>query len=132
MSRRYPDTRRIFLAAGGPMEAPAEFLVNVLDLMNRSFPSLERISAYAGPTNLMTSTLAELKAFRERKLDILYLGVETGNDDLVKKVRKGATAEQMVAGCRKAIQAGLRMSTFIILGLGGAGGRRPPACKSPC
>src|SRR3972149_5767722 len=105
MSRRYPDTRRIFLADGDPMEAPADYLVKVLDLMNQRFPSLERISAYAGPTNLMTRTPAELKAFRERRLDILYLGIETGNDDLLKKVRKGATPEQIVAGCRKALHA---------------------------
>ena len=130
MSRRYPDTRRIFLADGDPMEAPADYLVKVLDLMNQRFPSLERISAYAGPTNLMTRTPAELKAFRERRLDILYLGIETGNDDLLKKVRKGATAEQIVAGCRKAIQAGLRMSTFIILGLGGVEGSRSHASDS--
>lgn len=124
MSRLYPDTRRIFLADGDPMEAPADHLVKVLDLMNRSFPRLERISAYAGPTNLLTRTLEELEAFRERKLDILYLGIETGNDDLLEKVRKGATAEQIVAGCRKAIRAGLRMSTMIILGLGGVEGSR--------
>lgn len=130
MSRLYPDTRRIFLADGDPMEAPADYLVNVLDLMNRRFPSLERISAYAGPTNLLTRRLEELEAFRERKLDILYLGIETGNDDLLKKVQKGATAEQIVAGCRKAIRAGLRMSTMIILGLGGVEGSRAHAKDS--
>lgn len=130
MSRLYPDTRRIFLADGDPMEAPADYLVNVLDLMNRRFPSLERISAYAGPTNLLTRRLEELEAFRERKLDILYLGIETGNDDLLKKVQKGATAGQIVAGCRKAIRAGLRMSTMIILGLGGVEGSRAHAKDS--
>lgn len=122
MSRLYPDTRRIFLADGDPMEAPVEYLVRILDLMNRRFPSLERISAYAGPANLMAKTCTDLEAFRERRLDILYLGIETGNDDLLKKVRKGATAEQIVTGCRKAIEAGLRMSTMIILGLGGVEG----------
>lgn len=130
MSRLYPGTRRIFLADGDPMEAPAGYLVRVLDRMNRSFPSLERISAYAGPTNLMAKTPGELEAFRERGLDILYLGIETGNDDLLKKVRKGATAGQIVEGCRKAIQAGLRMSTMIILGLGGVEGSRPHAKDS--
>lgn len=130
MSRLYPDTRRIFLADGDPMEAPVEYLVRVLDLMNRSFPSLERISAYAGPTNLLAKTRGDLEAFRERGLDILYLGIETGNDDLLKRVRKGATAEQIVAGCRKAIEAGMRMSTMIILGLGGVAGSRAHAKDS--
>ena len=118
MSGLYPDTKRIFLADGDPMEAPAGHLVKVLDLMNRRFPSLERISAYAGPRNLMGKTLDDLKMFKERKLDILYLGIETGNDELLTKVRKGATAEQIVEAGRRAIQAGLRVSAFILLGLG--------------
>lgn len=130
MSRLHPGTRRIFLADGDPMAAPADFLGNVLDLMNRSFPRLERIAAYAGPTNLLSKTLEEWKALRERKLDILYLGIETGNDELLERVRKGATAEQIVAGCRKAIRAGLRMSTMILLGLGGVEGSRAHAKDS--
>jgi len=122
MSGSYPNTRKIFLADGDPMAAPADYLVKVLDLMNRRFPSLERISTYAGPTNLMAKTPEELGRLKERKLDLLYLGVETGNDELLKRVGKGATAGQIVEGGRKAIQAGLRVSAFIILGLGGVEG----------
>jgi radical SAM superfamily enzyme YgiQ (UPF0313 family) len=122
MSRRYPDTRKIFLADGDPLAAPTDHLLRVLDLMNRSFPALERISTYAGPTNLRVKTLRELQEFRARKLDVLYLGIETGNDRLLRKIRKGATADGIVEVCRKAIDAGLRMSTFIILGLGGVDG----------
>jgi radical SAM superfamily enzyme YgiQ (UPF0313 family) len=98
--------------------------------MNRRFPCLERISAYAGPTNLAGKTPEELKALKERKLDILYLGIETGNDPLLRKVRKGATADQIVLACRKAMLAGLRMSVFIILGLGGVDGSRAHARDS--
>ncbi|MDA8121038.1 MAG: radical SAM protein [Deltaproteobacteria bacterium] len=130
MSGLYPKTKRIFLADGDPMEAPTDYLVKVLDLLDLRFPCLERVSAYAGPTNLMGKTLEELKTLKERKLDILYLGIETGNDDLLRKVRKGATAEQIVEVCRKAIRAGLRMSTFIILGLGGVEGSRAHAKDS--
>jgi radical SAM superfamily enzyme YgiQ (UPF0313 family) len=118
----YPDTRKIFLADGDPMAAPTDYLVKVLDLMNRRFPSLERISTYAGPTNLTAKTPEELRMLKERKLDLLYLGIETGNDELLKRVRKGATARQIIEGGRKALQAGLRMSAFIILGLGGVDG----------
>jgi len=122
MSGWYPDARKIFLADGDPMAAPTDYLVKVLDLMNRRFPSLQRISAYAGPANLMAKTPEELGMLKERKLDLLYLGIETGNDELLKRVRKGATAGQIVEGGRKALQAGLRMSVFIILGLGGVDG----------
>jgi radical SAM superfamily enzyme YgiQ (UPF0313 family) len=122
MSGYYPDARKIFLADGDPMAAPTDYLVKVLDLMNRRFPSLERVSTYAGPANLMAKTPEELGMLKERKLDLLYLGIETGNDELLKRVRKGATAMQIVEGSRKALQAGLRMSVFIILGLGGVDG----------
>ena len=122
MSGCFPDARKIFLADGDPMAAPTGYLLKVLDLMNRRFPSLERISTYAGPMNLLAKTPEELGRLKERKLDLLYLGIETGNDELLKRVRKGATAEQIVEGGRKALQAGLRLSVFIILGLGGVEG----------
>jgi len=130
MSGCTPDARKIFLADGDPMAAPTDYLVKVLDLINRRFPSLERISTYAGPTNLLAKTPEELRMLKERKLDLLYLGIETGNDELLKRVRKGATAAQIVAGSRKALQAGLRMSAFIILGLGGVDGSHAHAKDS--
>jgi radical SAM superfamily enzyme YgiQ (UPF0313 family) len=130
MSVRHPDARKIFLADGDPMAAPTGYLLKVLDLMNRRFPSLERISTYAGPTNLMAKTPEELGMLKERKLDLLYLGIETGNDALLKRVGKGATAGQIVEGSRKALQAGLRISAFIILGLGGVEGSHAHAKDS--
>ncbi len=122
MARHYPQTRKIFLADGDPLAAPTDFLIRVLDLMNQRFPNLERISTYAGPTNLKDKTIEELKEFKARKLDVLYLGIETGHDPLLKRIKKGAKASLIIEVCRKAKDAGLRMSTFIILGLGGVGG----------
>lgn len=130
MSGCSPDARKIFLADGDPMAAPTDYLVKVFDLINRRFPSLERISTYAGPTNLLAKSPEELRMLKERKLDLLYLGIETGNDELLKRIRKGATAEQIVEGSRKALQAGLRMSAFIILGLGGVDGSHEHAKDS--
>src|SRR5659263_202497 len=130
MSGCHPDARKIFLADGDPMAAPTDYLLKVLDLLNRRFPSLERISTYAGPTNLMAKSQEELRMLKEGKLDILYLGIETGNDELLRKVRKGATAEEIIEGGRKAIRAGLRMSVFIILGLGGEAGSHAHAKDS--
>ncbi len=117
-----PHARKIFLADGDVLSVDTEFLIRVLDLINEKFPQLERISSYAGPTNLMAKSLDELRAFHERGLDILYLGIETGNDELLKKICKGATGSEIIDGCRKAIDAGLRMSTIILLGLGGVEG----------
>lgn len=122
MSWMMPDTRKVFLADGDPLGVETGFLIKVLDLINKKFPRLERISTYAGPTNLMEKDIEELRELRKRKLDVLYLGIETGNDTLLKKICKGATADEIIEGSTKAIDAGLRMSTFIILGLGGVEG----------
>jgi len=130
MSWQYPNTRKIFLADGDPLAAPADFIIKVLDHMNQRFPKLERISTYAGPTNLKAKTKEELKEFKARKLDVLYLGIETGNDALLKKIKKGATSKQIIEVSRKAIDVGLRMSTFIILGLGGVDGSHAHAKDS--
>lgn len=130
MSRLQPYTKKVFLADGDPLTLDTEYLIKVLDLLNDKFPSLERISIYAGPTNLMEKSIDELKELRKRKLDVLYLGIETGNDALLEKIHKGATAQEIIEGSKKAISAGLRMSTFIILGLGGAEGSHDHAKDS--
>ena len=122
MSWMHPETRKVFLADGDPLCLETDYLIGVLDLLNEKFPRLERVSIYAGPTNLMDKSVEELKELKKRKLDVLYLGIETGNDALLKRIHKGATAAEIIEGSRKAIEAGLRMSTFIILGLGGAEG----------
>jgi radical SAM superfamily enzyme YgiQ (UPF0313 family) len=130
MSRMQPGTRKVFLADGDPLCLETDYLIEVLDLLNEKFPHLERVSIYAGPTNLMDKSVEELKELRKRKLDVLYLGIETGNDELLKRIHKGATADEIIEGSRHAIEAGLRMSTFIILGLGGVEGSHDHAKDS--
>lgn len=122
MSWAQPYTKKVFLADGDALGVDTDYLIKVLDLINEKFPNLERISSYAGPINLKKKTVEELRSFKERKLDILYLGIETGNNDLLKKIKKGTNSRILIEGCTKAIDAGLRMSTIILLGLGGVEG----------
>lgn len=122
MAEVYPATERIFLADGDALALDTKYLIQILDLIIDKFPYLERISSYAGPTNLFTKTKEDLKELKARKMDILYLGIETGNDGLLKRIRKGATSSQIIDGCNKIIDADLRLSTIILLGLGGVDG----------
>jgi radical SAM superfamily enzyme YgiQ (UPF0313 family) len=93
-----------------------------LDLLNyikREFPNVERISSYAGPSDLLRKTDEELRAIRDAGLELLYMGVETGSDKVLSMVNKGVNREEMIEAGQKAIKAGFKFSCMIISGLGG-------------
>jgi radical SAM superfamily enzyme YgiQ (UPF0313 family) len=114
-----PNVRRIFLADGDAFVLPAKSLERILERLHRSFPRLQRVTAYATPGNLLAKSVEEMKRIREMGLTILYYGVETGDPELLERIHKGATPDEMVEGCRRANEAGLKLSITVILGLGG-------------
>ncbi|MEM4344578.1 MAG: hypothetical protein QXS40_02515, partial [Candidatus Nitrosocaldus sp.] len=85
----------------------------------RSFPKLERVSCYAMPKNLLQKSKQELVALRDAGLKLLYIGIESGSDTVLRKVTKGATSKGIIDGCLKAKSAGIQLSCMLILGLGG-------------
>jgi radical SAM superfamily enzyme YgiQ (UPF0313 family) len=117
-----PDTRRIFLADGDAFVLDTGELERILEYLTGSFPGLQRVSAYATPQNLLEKSVAQMKRLRERGLHILYYGVETGDSELLRLVRKGADPDDMVEGCRRAREAGIKLSITVILGLAGRRG----------
>jgi len=119
MAKQLPDTTRIFLADGDALNISAEYMVQIVEYLYNSFPKLERVSCYAMPMNLLKKTPEELKKMHEAGLKMLYLGIESGSDVILKKITKGATAETIIRACRKAIETGFTLSCIIILGLGG-------------
>jgi len=119
MAKQLPDTTRIFLADGDALNISAEYMVQIVEYLYSSFPKLDRVSCYAMPMNLLKKTPEELKKMREAGLKMLYLGIESGSDIILKKITKGATAETIIKACRKAIETGFTLSCIIILGLGG-------------
>ncbi|BCA78915.1 radical SAM protein [Desulfuromonas sp. AOP6] len=115
-----PHIRRIFLADGDALVYPQAGLLDILDRLAEAFPNLTRVGAYASPNSLTTKSLADLEALREKKLRILYFGLESGDDDTLKLVNKGFNAADMLQLCRKAQAAGLKLSVTAILGLAGS------------
>lgn len=119
----YPRrVRRVFLENGDALAAPAPLLAEILRQLRAKFPNLERAGTYATPRAALEKTPEELEELRELGLEIAYLGVETGDEALLKKVKKGATYAQIVAAGRRIMEAGITLSVTVILGLGGAEG----------
>ena len=114
--------RRVFLENGDAIIAPQRRLVEVLKYLKQKFPNLERIGSYATPQAALIKSVDELKELHKLGLKIIYLGVETGDEELLKKINKGATYAQIVEAGRKIKQAGITLSVTVILGLGGPEG----------
>jgi radical SAM superfamily enzyme YgiQ (UPF0313 family) len=118
-SKLYPATKRIFLADGDAINLSTDRLVKILEYINKKFPSLERVSSYAMPKNLLQKSNTELSTLRTAGLKMLYVGIESGSDKVLKKITKGATYKTIVESCKKAKETNYVLSCMIILGLGG-------------
>ncbi|MEM2759551.1 MAG: radical SAM protein [Nitrososphaerales archaeon] len=118
-SKHLPEIRRIFLADGDALNFSSGRLVQILEYLYKSFPSLERVSCYAMPKNLWEKSDDELQMLRRAGLSMLYLGIESGSNTILKKVTKGATAQGIIDACLKAKRNNYTLSCMIILGLGG-------------
>ena len=113
--------RRVFLCDGDAIIMKQEELLTILDRLYKTFPYLEKVTTYAGPKSTMSKTPAQLKELNEAGLKRAYLGVETGDDELLKKVKKGATAQEILDAALLLKDCGFDLWTMIILGLAGPG-----------
>jgi radical SAM superfamily enzyme YgiQ (UPF0313 family) len=116
---RMPGTRRVFLADGNGLVLSTERLVTILDALASGFRLLRRVGIYASARDILGKSDDDLAMLQQRKLGIIYLGLESGNDEVLRRVHKGITAAEMVAAVHKLRHAGMRTSVIAILGLGG-------------
>lgn len=117
--RSYPETKRIFLADGDVMNLDYNYLSDILRLLNENFPNLARVNVYANGSSIVAKSSEELVKLKELKLNTLYLGLETGDDELLKRVMKNENVNTMVDSVLLAQSCGLRCSVMVLLGLGG-------------
>lgn len=115
----YPRIERIFLADGDALILPMDYLLRVLDFIRERFPECERVSAYASTKAIMRKTDDELRMLREHGLQMVYVGLETGLEPLLKKYDKGVTAEEIIEHSLRAKAAGMTLSVTAINGMGG-------------
>ena len=104
--------------ANSPIMKTEQF-VDVLQYLRKTFPTLTRVTSYARSKTLSQKKLEELEAIRSAGLDRLHVGLETGDDELLQKIKKGVTAEGHIKGGQKAMQAGFQLSEYWMPGLGG-------------
>ncbi len=119
--RYYGDVNRIFLCDGDAVAMDTGDLLAVLERLYQTFPSLERVNAYAGPRSTLNKSDEELAQLRRAGLVRLYLGVETGSDALLKSICKGVDAAEMLLAGQKMVAAGFDLWTMVLIGLAGPG-----------
>lgn len=116
---RYSNIRRIFIADGDALIMKFEDLVELFKYINELFPNLERIGIYGSPRSILLKSVEELKTLKELGLGIIYLGVESGSDEILKRVNKGVTRDEMIEAGLKVKESTIPLSITIISGLGG-------------
>jgi len=108
-----------FLQDGNSLIIPTDQLVDILEYLRAKFPTLQRVTTYARSKTISKKKLESLERIRAAGLDRLHVGLETGDDELLKKVKKGVTSEEHIKGGQKAMKAGFQLSEYWMPGLGG-------------
>ncbi len=124
------EVRKVFLADGDALVAKASFLGAILADLRAAFPNLRRVSCYSSPQSLQVRSVEEMAALREQGLTLYYLGIESGHDAVLADLVKGVDSAEMVRVAGKASEAGVALSTMILLGAGGRALSREHALES--
>jgi len=115
----YGPIPRVFLADGDALIIPQPELVRILSYLKLKIKGLERVGIYANAVDILKKDAEQLKELKDLGLGIIYLGLETGNAEVLKRIKKNATAEQMVRAARRVKKAGILLSVTVLLGIGG-------------
>jgi len=110
---------RVFLADGDALIIPQADMIRILDYLKLKIDGLERIGIYANAVDVLKKDVGELKELKARGLGIIYLGLESGNQEVLKRIRKNATAEQMIRAAKRVKESGILLSVTVLLGIGG-------------
>jgi radical SAM superfamily enzyme YgiQ (UPF0313 family) len=109
----------VFLAGGNPTSAPTDYLVEIIKYVRLKLRNVPRLSCYAKALDIIKKSEEELKELANAGLDIVYMGLESGSSKILRLMRKGTNAESMIKAGKKILNAGIKLSLYVILGLGG-------------
>ena len=118
-SKHMRDQERAFLMDGDALIIPQKRLMWILERIREHLPWVKRVGAYANAKSIKMKSRQELIELRENGLGILYLGVESGDDETLKKVKKGTDARNLIRMGKKVREAGIKLSVTVLLGIAG-------------
>ncbi|ABR47510.1 Radical SAM domain protein [Alkaliphilus metalliredigens QYMF] len=116
---QYNEVKKIFLADGNSLALKTSDLKSILIKIKELFPECQRIGVYSAPKDILRKTTEELSELQDLGLKIAYLGVESGSDEILKKIKKGVTSAEMIEAGKKIVGSGIKLSVTLISGLGG-------------
>lgn len=117
-----PRIERVFLADGDGLIIPQKELIRILSYLKAKLRGLERVGIYANAKDILRKSVEELKALKELGLGIIYLGLESGDPEVLKRIKKKGTVDQVIQAARRVKGSGILLSVTVILGLGGVEG----------
>ena len=126
----YRHVERIFFADGDALCIETSELLRLLEKTRQLFPECSRIGIYSRASQILHKSDSELKSLLEAGLGIIYLGAESGSDEVLRRINKGDTAQEMIEAVQKAERIGIKTSVTFILGLGGQELMREHAIKT--
>jgi radical SAM superfamily enzyme YgiQ (UPF0313 family) len=122
--------RRVFLADGDALSIPQKGLLQILSYLKARLKGLERVGVYANAKDILRKDVEELKALRDLGLEILYLGLESGDPEVLKRIKKNATVDQLIRAGRRVKESKILLSVTVILGIGGVEGSQSHAAET--
>jgi radical SAM superfamily enzyme YgiQ (UPF0313 family) len=121
---------RVFLADGDALSIPQKELLQILSYLKAKLGGLERIGIYGNAKDILRKDVEELKALKDLGLRILYLGLESGDPQVLKRIKKNATVDQLIRAGKRVKESGILLSVTVILGLGGVEGSHAHAVET--
>ena len=115
----YTYVQRIFIADGDALIIPMNDLRELLKFIKNTFKECTRVTMYASPKSIRLKTIDELRELKNLGLEMVYMGIESGNEDILKDINKGATRDEIIQAGKKIKESDIKLSATIISGIGG-------------
>ena len=116
---RYKSVKKVFIADGDALAIKTEELIEMFSFIRENFPECERIGIYGSPKSILSKDQEDLKKLKSLGLGIIYLGVESGSEKILRNINKGVTREEMIQAGKKVVDSGIKLSITLISGIGG-------------